>query len=257
VCSSDLALGVVAALGYREVAAVIGHDFGSPVAAWCALTRPDVFRRVALMSAPFAGGPDWPKPGQQSSGSSAMPGLDEALAALPRPRKHYHAYYATRPANADMMGAAQGLHAFMRAYYHHKSADWAANKPHRLRDWSAEEMAKLPTYYVMDRAETMPETVAHEMPSAAEVACCAWLTEAEMAVYAAEYGRTGFQGGLNWYRNGHNQSNVQLCGLPWIRKILCKVFLLILLNQFELFSPALPLTSKTNLVLTSFTTSKN
>ena len=41
------ALGVVAALGYRDVAAVIGHDFGSPVAAWCALTRPDVFRRVA------------------------------------------------------------------------------------------------------------------------------------------------------------------------------------------------------------------
>lgn len=194
------ALGVVAALGYRDVAAVIGHDFGSPVAAWCALTRPDVFRRVALMSAPFAGGLDWPKPGQASSGSSAMPGLDEALAALPRPRKHYHAYYATRPANADMMGAAQGLHAFFRAYYHHKSADWAANKPHKLRDWSAEEMAKLPTYYVMDRAETMPETVAHEMPSAAEVAGCAWMTEAEMAVYAHEYGRTGFQGGLNWYR---------------------------------------------------------
>ena len=72
----------------------------------------------------------------------AMPGLDEALAALPRPRKHYHAYYATRPANVDMMGAAQGLHAFMRAYYHHKSADWAANKPHKLRDWSAGEMAK-------------------------------------------------------------------------------------------------------------------
>jgi pimeloyl-ACP methyl ester carboxylesterase len=152
------------------------------------------------MSAPFAGGPDWPKPGQQSSGSSAMAGLDEALAALPRPRKHYHAYYATRPANADMMGAAQGLHAFMRAYYHHKSADWAANKPHHLRDWSAGEMAKLPTYYVMDRAETMPETVAHEMPNVAEVARCAWMTEAEMAVYAKEYSRTGFQGGLNWYR---------------------------------------------------------
>jgi pimeloyl-ACP methyl ester carboxylesterase len=194
------ALGVVAALGHRDVAAVIGHDFGSPVAAWCALTRPDVFRRVALMSAPFAGAPDWPRPGQGSGGSSAMPGLDAALAALPRPRKHYHAYYATRPANADMMGAAQGLHAFMRAYYHHKSADWTANEPHRLRDWSAEEMAKLPTYYVMDRAETMPETVAHEMPGAAEIARCAWLTDAELSVYAQEYGRTGFQGGLNWYR---------------------------------------------------------
>jgi pimeloyl-ACP methyl ester carboxylesterase len=37
------ALGLVAGLGYRSVAAVIGHDFGSPVAAWCALLRPDVF----------------------------------------------------------------------------------------------------------------------------------------------------------------------------------------------------------------------
>src|SRR4026208_2518311 len=33
------ALGLVHALGYESVAAVIGHDFGSPVAAWCALVR--------------------------------------------------------------------------------------------------------------------------------------------------------------------------------------------------------------------------
>ena len=50
-------LGLVAALGYRTVAAVVGHDFGSPVAAWCALIRPDVFRAVVLMSAQFAGPP--------------------------------------------------------------------------------------------------------------------------------------------------------------------------------------------------------
>src|SRR5713101_2470922 len=31
------AIGLVAALGYRSVATVVGHDFGSPVAAWCAL----------------------------------------------------------------------------------------------------------------------------------------------------------------------------------------------------------------------------
>ena len=37
------ALGVVHAFGYRSVDAVIGHDFGSSVAAWCALIRPDVF----------------------------------------------------------------------------------------------------------------------------------------------------------------------------------------------------------------------
>ncbi|MEK9720955.1 MAG: alpha/beta hydrolase, partial [Quisquiliibacterium sp.] len=54
------ALALVQALGRESVAAVIGHDFGSPVAAWCALTRPDVFRAVALMSAPFGGPPSLP-----------------------------------------------------------------------------------------------------------------------------------------------------------------------------------------------------
>src|SRR5262249_30153968 len=44
-------LTLVAALGYKSVHAVIGHDMGSPHAAWCALVRPDVFRGAALMSA--------------------------------------------------------------------------------------------------------------------------------------------------------------------------------------------------------------
>jgi pimeloyl-ACP methyl ester carboxylesterase len=51
------ALGLVFALGHGSVAAVVGHDIGSPVAATCALTRPDVFRSVALMSAPYPGVP--------------------------------------------------------------------------------------------------------------------------------------------------------------------------------------------------------
>src|SRR6201989_3467561 len=54
------ALGLVSAVGYRSVDAVVGHDAGSSVAAWCALVRPDVFRSVALMSAPFAGAPALP-----------------------------------------------------------------------------------------------------------------------------------------------------------------------------------------------------
>ncbi len=58
----------------------------------------------------------------------------------------------------------------------------------------------MPTYYIMDRDRTMPESVAAEMPSAAQIAACAWLTEADLGVYSAEYRRTGFQGGLNWYR---------------------------------------------------------
>ena len=46
----------------------------------------------------------------------------------------------------------------------------------------------------------MPETVAEEMPDEATIAECAWLPEDELAVYAGEYERTGFHGGLNWYR---------------------------------------------------------
>ena len=46
----------------------------------------------------------------------------------------------------------------------------------------------------------MAETVVPEMPSAAEIEACTWLPEDELAVYSAEYGRTGFQGGLQGYR---------------------------------------------------------
>ncbi len=200
------ALGLVSALGLRCVAAVVGHDFGSPVAAWCALVRPDVFRSVVLMSAPFAGPP--PLPFDTASGTAepdkgAMPpkaDIHHALAALPRPRKHYQWYYATREADHDMRHAAQGVAAFLRAYYHCKSADWSPNRPAPLASWTATELAKLPTYYVMERDLGMAQTVVPEMPSAAEVAANRWLPDDELRVYAAEYERNGFQGGLQWYR---------------------------------------------------------
>ena len=182
------ALGLVSAFGYRSVDAVVGHDFGSMVAAWCALVRPDVFRAVALMSAPFAGPP--PLPFNTADGPP-KPKRDDPvhreLAALPRPRKHYQWYYSTREANANMHAARQGVHDFLRAYYHHKSADWKDNAPYPLKAWTASELAKLPTYYVMDLAKGMAETVAEEMPSAAQIAANPWLPDRELAFYSAEY----------------------------------------------------------------------
>jgi pimeloyl-ACP methyl ester carboxylesterase len=197
------ALGVVSAFGYAHVDAVVGHDFGSSVAAWCALVRPDVFRSVALMSAPFAGPPALPfKTSDEPLRAKPEDPVHRELAALPRPRKHYQWYYSTREANADMHRAPQGLHDFLRGYYHHKSADWKDNKPYPLKSWSAGELAKLPTYYVMDLAKNMAETVAEEMPSAQTVAANQWLPDRELAFYSGEYARTGFQGGLQWYRCG-------------------------------------------------------
>ncbi|MBM3649917.1 MAG: alpha/beta hydrolase [Alphaproteobacteria bacterium] len=194
------AIGVLFALGHRTAKAVIGHDFGASVAAYAALIRPDIFKRLVLMSAPFGGPPSVPFDTAATPGAANAPDIHAALAALTRPRKHYQWYYSTQPANANMWQAKQGVHDFLRAYYHHKSADWKANKPFELKGWTAEELAKMPTYYIMDLADGMAETVAKEMPSPAEITANRWLTEQELAVYSGEYGRTGFQGGLNWYR---------------------------------------------------------
>ncbi len=198
------ALGLVLALGYRQVAVVVGHDAGSPVAAWSALVRPDVFRSVVMMSSPFPGPPSLPF---DTANGAAPPRpamtddeLDAELAKLPVPRKYYQNYQRTRGANDDMLHAPQGLAAFFHAYYHYKSADWTQNKPHPLKARTAGEMAKIPTYYVMERDKGMAATVAPFMPSAAEIAACTWLTEDEVAVYATEYARTEFTGALQGYR---------------------------------------------------------
>ena len=179
------AAALLSRLGVSQ-AHVVGHDFGSPVAAYAALTRPQVFRSVALMSAPFGGPPS----------SLPSPEIHQELAGLGR--KHYQWYYSTREADADMRGCKQGIADFLRAYYHFKSADWKDNKPYPLKGWSASELAKLPTYYIMELDENMAESVAPEMPRHA----APWLTDDELAVYAEAFQRNGFQGGLQWYRCG-------------------------------------------------------
>jgi pimeloyl-ACP methyl ester carboxylesterase len=198
------AISLVYALGYKQVDAIVGHDAGAPVAAWSALIRPDIFRSLALMSSPFAGAPSLPFNTANGAAPPRPPlsddELDAEMAKLDRPRKYYQNYQRTPGANDNMLHAPQGLQAFLRAYYHYKSADWKGNKPFPLKARTAEEMSKIPTYYVMDKDKGMAETVAAEMPSAAEIAACKWLTDAELDVYVTEYSRTGFTGALQGYR---------------------------------------------------------
>lgn len=184
------ALGLLRQLEIDSCAHVIGHDFGAAVAGWAGLLRPDVFRTVTVASAPFV--PPSPVGAQDPTPDR----IDSELARLERPRKHYQGYYSTPSANPDMMNAPGGLAAFLRAYFYMKSADWDGNAPRKLAGWTAEALAEMPTYYIMENDQTMPEAVAGAMPEGE----ASWLTDAELAVYAAEFGRTGFQGGLNWYR---------------------------------------------------------
>lgn len=214
------ACSLVAALGFTEVHAVVGHDFGSPVAGTCALLRPDLFKSVVMMSAPFTGAPPVQLRDRfqdattvveavASGAESPTPSLAKIdpevdlpsqLAALDQPRVHYQWYYSTPAANHNMWKPAGGLLKFLRDYYHHKSGDWAGNTIYALENESAEQFARLPTYYVMEAGKGMVETVAEHSPGIEHVANCEWLPDAELQVYVDEYSRTGFQGGLQTYR---------------------------------------------------------
>lgn len=202
---------LVHALGYRSVHCVVGHDAGAVTAAMCALIRPDLFQSVVILSHPFNGAPEAPfntanDSGQEQAGvkggsESSAGDIHSALAS--HNRKHYKWYYSTAPANDEMSRPPQGLHEFLRGYFYLKSGSWDGNKPFPLREWSAAELAQLPGYYIMPLDKTMPETVADIMsrePQENVQRSHEWLSDEELAVYVAEYDRTGFQGGLNWYR---------------------------------------------------------
>ena len=65
----------------------------------------------------------------------------------------------------------------------------------------------------MELDKGMAETVASHMPSATKIAECKWLPDDELSVYSTEFGRSGFQGGLQWYRcatSGKYTSELQI-----------------------------------------------
>lgn len=191
------ALALVHALGHTSAACIVGHDFGGTGAAMCALMRPDIFRACVLMSHPFAGTPRLPPSPQKPSKAPAL----ADLARLPlHPRKHYKWYNSLPPAAHDWAHPEQGLHAYLRGYMHLKSGNWAPNAPFRLSSWCAEELAKMPHYYILPLHLTLPQAVARDMQTEDAAATTSWLSEAELAFYVAEWERTGFRAALNWYR---------------------------------------------------------
>ena len=204
---------LVHALGYHDVACLVGHDFGAVAASFCALARPDFFRTVILISHPFKGSPELPFDISTSDETASNePDIQQDLANLPQPRKHYKWYYSTASADAEM-SPSDGLHEFLRGYFHLKSADWSGNDPHPLKSWTATELAQLPYYYVMPLEAGMRESIAIHMHEEAEEAMreksSKWLPDSDLDVYVKEFSRTGFQGGLNWYRVQTDPTNMR------------------------------------------------
>ena len=211
---------LVTALGCESVRLIAGHDAGAQIAAACALLRPDIFHSVITMSTPFTGAPRREAGKVAPIKPLAQDETIRALADLPVPRKHYTLYYSSGTANEDLLNAPDGLENWFRGYFFAKSAQWEGNHPAPLSGWIPTEFEKIPTYYIMKKDRNMAETVREYMDSANEKSFpCGWLEQDDLHVYAEEYKRSGFQGGLNGYRCSTNGLNAREMALLAGRKI--------------------------------------
>ena len=156
-------VALVAALGETR-AVIVGHDWGAPVAWHCALFRPDLFRAVAALSVPYR--MRGPAPPLQLIRAAGM-------------ETFYWIYFQT-PGVAEAE-FERDPHATHRRILFSGSGD---NR--RERGEMALVLPKGGGF--LDRSVD-PETLP------------AWLTPADIGVFAEAYGRSGFRGGLNWYRN--------------------------------------------------------
>lgn len=192
------------ALGYDHVAAVVGHDAGSIVAGFCTWLYPETFRSVVMMSAPFT----TQLPGSAIS-TKRVQEWKSYLQQLNEPRKYYMDYFCSSAANGDMFGEppkepltreedGKMLKEFLRGYFYVKAADWSVNDPHPISDYQLLHQ-RVPSYYIMPLQATMPHTI-NSLTQDYTVDISRWLSDPELDFYVAEFGRTGFQGGLNWYR---------------------------------------------------------
>jgi pimeloyl-ACP methyl ester carboxylesterase len=147
-----------------ERAVIAGHDWGAPVAWLAAQLRPDRFRGVIALSVPFrARGRERP--------TTVMPQTDDAV---------WYQLYFQEPGVAEAE-LDQNVRTAFRASRIGISGDAPANRP---------------PFGMVPRQGGLFARVPPVPPPLP-----AWLSEADVDYYTAEFSRTGFRGGLNWYRN--------------------------------------------------------
>jgi pimeloyl-ACP methyl ester carboxylesterase len=161
-------VGVLDALDTPE-AVVVGHDWGAPVAWHCALLRPDRFRAVAGLSVPF-------RPRGSTRPTSVMPQSESSL---------FYQLYFQAPGVAEAELGRNPRNTIRRLLYS-GSGDVARRSDNTLGD---------------EAPGMVPRTGGFLTRTIDPPALPAWLDEADIDFLAGEFARTGFSGGLNWYRN--------------------------------------------------------
>ena len=156
-------VGLVQALG-EEQAVIVGHDWGAPVAWFCGLLRPDIFRAVGLLSVPYL-----PRGNVRPT---------DQMRALAGENQFYQLYFQ-EPGKAEAELEAD-TRRFVRMFLYSASGDPPPEKRWRFLFGKDETLLSTGS-----EPDTLP----------------AWLTEQDVEAFTAEFTRTGFRGGLNWYRN--------------------------------------------------------
>ena len=158
-------VGLVHTLG-EEKAVIVGHDWGAPVAYNCALLRPDIFHALILLSVPYS----------PRSWGSTRP--TEAMKNMAGDNQFYIVYFQ-KPGRVEKELEADVRETMVKALYS------LSGDPPPEKRWNflfGKDQKFVDTVYMPD---TLPE----------------WLTEKDIDVFTEGFKRTGFRGGVNWYRN--------------------------------------------------------
>ncbi|MGD0437519.1 MAG: alpha/beta hydrolase [Bryobacteraceae bacterium] len=158
-------VGVVHALGY-EHAAIAGHDWGAPVAYNAANLRPDIFTAVVLLSVPFG-----------VRGEGGVKPTESMQGRVPKGMQFYQTYFQT-PGVAEKEFETDPKRTLRMLLY---SLSGSIPKQDRWR-----------YVFGLDQNALAGCTDPKQLP--------AWLKPEDLDYFAKEFARTGFRGGLNWYR---------------------------------------------------------
>ncbi len=156
-------VGLLDALG-EETAIIVGHDWGAPVAWNSALLRPDRFPAVVGMSVPYSPRGD----------IRPTTGLKMAFGD-----NFFYILYFQEPGVAEAELEAD-VNTTIRKLYFSASGDL------------------VPT---ADMAAPRPKTGKFMDTMVDPATLPGWLSQADLDFFVGEFTRTGFRGGLNWYRN--------------------------------------------------------
>ena len=152
---------LVHALGETQ-AVIVGHDWGAPVAWSAALLRPDIFRAVVGLSVPFS----------PPSGVNLLDALEK------QGIKTFYMQYFQTPGVAES----------------ELDADPEATLRRLAYSMSGDGPGRVIAGVLAPGAGFLDNTVEPDVLPA-------WLDREDLAYVAREFSRTGFRGGLNWYRS--------------------------------------------------------